>query len=384
MRIGIEAQRIFRRTKHGMDIVAMELIRNLQQLDRENEYFIFVRPDEDREVIKETRNFKIIQLSSNSYPSWEQYALPKAAKDYQCEILHCTSNTAPIYTDIPLVLTLHDIIYMENSYTKMIFGKGSNYQKFGNVYRRMIIPGVIRKAKKIITVSEYEKDVIAAYFNMTKDSRLTSVYNGVSEHFKPVSDKAQLDLVKTKYGLPEKFFFFLGNTHPKKNTPGTLKAFADFITATGSDIKLVMIDFDKNSLDIVLKDIGAPWLINHIVFTGYINNADLPAIYSQCEAFLYTSLRESFGIPIIEAMACGTPVITSNTSSMPEIAGNAAILTDPYTTNSITDAMIRIYNSKSLKNELRQKGLAQSAKFSWNLMAQKVLQTYTSLYQELN
>ncbi len=133
MKIAIEGQRLFRKKKHGMDMVALELIRNLQLIDRENEYVIFVQPDEDDQVIQETPNFKIVKLDGGFYPLWEQIALPKAAASEGCDILHCTSNTAPIFSSIPIVDTLHDIIYMEHSYLKILQGSGTPYQKFGNV-----------------------------------------------------------------------------------------------------------------------------------------------------------------------------------------------------------------------------------------------------------
>ena len=136
MKIGIEGQRLFRKKKHGMDMVALELIRNLQIIDKENEYFIFVKPDEDNTVLSETPNFKIIQLEGGSYPMWEQIALPKAAKEYGCEILHCTSNTAPIFNDIPLITILHDIIYMESNYYKILTGSATPYQKSHSAARR--------------------------------------------------------------------------------------------------------------------------------------------------------------------------------------------------------------------------------------------------------
>lgn len=376
MKIGIEAQRIFRKKKHGMDMVALELIRELQQTDKVNEYIIFVAPDEDDKVIAETANFKIVQLKGGSYPFWEQIALPRAAEKYGCDILHCTSNTAPVFCKVPIVVTLHDIIYMETSAWKIMTGKGSNYQKFGNVYRRLVVPPVMKKAKKIITVSNFEKETISSYFKMKQDNRLVTVYNGVSTYFKPVTDAAQLKAVKEKYKLPGLFFFFLGNTHPKKNTAGTLKAFADFIEQTGSEAKLVMIDYDRTELEKLLAAIGSPSLISRIVLTGYINNTDLPAIYSQCRLFLYPSLRESFGIPIIEAMASGAPVITSNTSSMPEVAGKAALIIDPFNTSTLTDAMKKICNDEPLRQQLISEGLVQAGKFSWKQMAQQVLELY--------
>ena len=373
MKIGIEGQRLFREKKHGMDMVALELIRNLQQLDTRNEYTVFVSPDTDDKVLQEKANFRIVRLDGGFYPLWEQVALPRAAKSAGCELLHCTSNTAPLNTDIPLVVTLHDIIYMEKSYLGILSGSGTTYQKFGNAYRRMVIPRIIKKSRKIITVSHFEKNRIGEFFGMQGDPRLTAVYNGVSEHFRPVTDAVELARVKQKYALPDHYFFFLGNTDPKKNTKGTLKAFSDFVKQTGSDIKLVMLDYDREELGRILDEINDKEMISRIVLTGYVVNTDLPAIYGQCEVFLYPSLRESFGIPMLEAMACGIPVITSNSSSMPEVAGDAAILIDPFKPEEITAAMVRLTGNEKLRNELITKGEIQAAKFSWKVMAEQVL-----------
>jgi len=383
MKIGIEGQRLFRKKKHGMDMVALELIRNLQQIDHDNEYFIFVKPDEDNTVLKETSNFKIITVDGGAYPMWEQFALPKAAAKAGCDILHCTSNTAPVNCSIPLVTTLHDIIYMESSYFKILTGGATPYQKFGNLYRKMIVPSVIKKSRKIITVSHFEKKRIADFFGLKEDNRLKAVYNGVSTHFKPVTDIAELKRVKEKYHLPQHYFFFLGNTDPKKNTSGVLKAFSDFRKHTGADYKLLMLDYDRHELEKILLEIGDPSLIDHIVLTGYVVNTDLPAIYCQSNLFLYPSLRESFGIPMLEAMACGVPVITSNTSSMPEVAGNAAMIVNPYKPEEIAVAMISLYHEESLRQKLIQAGLAQAARFSWKAMAQDVLNIYQELTKEI-
>ncbi len=380
MKIGIEGQRLFRTKKHGMDMVALELIRNLQEIDHENEYVVFVKPDEDDSVLKETANFKIVPLEGGFYPLWEQFALPAAARKAGCEILHCTSNTAPVNCEIPLVVTLHDIIYMESGYFKILNGSATPYQKFGNAYRKIVVPQVIKRSRKIITVSHFEKNRIGEFFGMQGDNRLTAVYNGVSEHFKPVTDELELRRVKEKYHLPDNFFFFLGNTDPKKNTKGTLKAFSDFIKQTGSDYYLVMLDYDRAELVKLLEDIGDNTLINRIILTGYVINTDLPSIYSHSKVFLYPSLRESFGIPMLEAMACGVPVITSNTSSMPEVAGTAACIIDPYKPEEITEAMIRILNDKEFNAGLIRKGYDQAAKFSWKAMAQSVL----GIYREIN
>ena len=224
MRIAIEAQRLFREKKHGMDIYALELIRNLQEIDHENEYIIFARPDKDDSILKESSNFKIVKLEGGLYPLWEQFALPKAARESGCHLLHCTGNTAPIWCGIPLMVTLHDIIYLESSYTGILSGTGTSYQKFGNAYRKAIVPRIVHKSRKITTVSFSEKNRIDEFFDMKVDNRVITVYNGVGEYFRQVNDETELKRVKEKYHLPDHFFFFLGNTDPKKNTKGTLKA----------------------------------------------------------------------------------------------------------------------------------------------------------------
>lgn len=378
MKIGIEGQRLFRIKKHGMDMVALELIKNLQKIDQENEYFIFIKPDEDKSCLESTQNFHIIELDGGPYPSWEQFALPRAAKKYGCDILHCTSNTAPVNTDIPLVVTLHDIIYLESI---SIFKKGGTwYQKFGNMYRRFVVPRVVNKSKKIITVSHFEKNRIREFFGFPEsDQRLVAIYNGVGDHFHAVDDANELKRVKEMYHLPDRFAFFLGNTDPKKNTKGVLKAFSDYLKEGNEPLTLVMLDYEKAALDTLLNEIGDKNLIQHIHLTGYVKNTDLPYIYSQAAVFLYPSLRESFGIPMLEAMKCGTPVITSNTSSMPEVSGNAAMIIDPFKPEEIKNAMIQVLTDINLREELIKKGFIQSEKFSWMTMAKEVLNLYKEI-----
>ncbi|MEO0526264.1 MAG: glycosyltransferase family 1 protein [Bacteroidota bacterium] len=382
MRIGIEGQRLFRKKKHGMDMVALELIKNLQRIDKVNEYVVFVKPDEDNLCIPEAPNFKIVPLRSKwGYPGWEQIALPKAALAEKCDVLHCTSNTGPLFSKVPLITTLHDIIYLES--ISLFKKEGSWYQKLGNMYRRWFVPGVIKRSKKVITVSNYEKHRINNYFGFT-DNRLAAVYNGVGEHFKKITHPATLEKIKEEYRLPAHFFFFLGNTDPKKNTKGVLEAFAIFNAFYPGKYKLVMLDYDETALQKLLADIGRPEIRESIHLLGYVPNEILPAIISQCTIFLYPSLRESFGIPILEGMACGVPVVTSNTSSMPEIAGeDAALIVDPFNPNEISAAMQTLVEDKLLANVLIEKGIARAKHFSWETMAQNVLELYEEVIKEL-
>jgi glycosyltransferase involved in cell wall biosynthesis len=383
MKIGIEGQRLYRKKKHGMDMVALELIKNLQKIDLTNQYVIFVKPDEDNTCIPYAENFKIVELTSKfGYPGWEQFSLPKAAYQEGCDVLHCTSNTGPIFSKVPLITTLHDIIYLESI---SIFKKeGTWYQKLGNMYRRWFVPSVIKKSKKVITVSNYEKDRINKYFGF-QDNRLRAIYNGVGDHFKKVTNEKVLESIKESYKLPDNFFFFLGNTDPKKNTKGVLEAYGNFDQLYPNKYQLVMLDYDENELQKLLQAIGRPELRTNIHLLGYVLNTELPAIISQCTIFLYPSLRESFGIPILEGMACGVPVITSNTSSMPEVAGkDAALIVDPFNSDEITVAMQTLVKDRLLSKVLAEKGIQRAQKFSWVSMSQNVLELYKEVYQEIN
>lgn len=383
MKIGIEGQRLFRKNKHGMDVVALELIKNLQMLDHGNEYVVFVHPDEDNTCLPQAPNFKIVELDSGFYPYWEQVLLPKAVRKEGCDILHCTSNTAPVFSDVPTLVTLHDIIYLER---RSLFQKaGTWYQRIGNTYRRLVVPTVVKKAMKLVTVSHFEQANIEAYFGPM--DKLSVIHNGVGEHFKRISDSKQLEAVHKKYKLPRHFLFCLGNTDPKKNTPAMLKAFALFRQKESQSkyesYKLVLPDYEENRLMQVLDDIGHSEIREHIVMTGYVPNSDMPALYSLCELFLYPSLRESFGLPILEAMACGAPVITSSTSSMPEVAGEAALLVDPSDSAAIAAAVERVLGDEALNRELRAEGLKRAACFSWRKMAENYFQLYRQMQSEL-
>ncbi|SNZ01280.1 glycosyltransferase family 4 protein [Flagellimonas pacifica] len=382
MKIGIEGQRLFRKKKHGMDMVALELIKNLQKIDQKNEYVVFVKPDFDDTCIPNAPNFKIVELNSKwGYPGWEQIALPKAAYKEGCDVLHCTSNTGPLFSKVPIVTTLHDIIYLES--ISLFKKEGTWYQKLGNMYRRYFVPPVIRKSKKVITVSNFEKERINKHFGFT-DNRLTAIYNGVGTHFKKVTDVGQLKTIKEQYNLPDNFFFFLGNTDPKKNTKGVLKAFTDFNKIYPKKYKLVMLDYDEGELLRLLDTTGGREIRELIHLTGYVPNTDLPAIISQCTIFLYPSLRESFGIPILEGMACGVPVITSNTSSMPEVAGDGtALMVDPSKPIQITEAMRNLIEDKMLAKVLSEKGIERAKDFSWEAMAKNVLELYEDVHREL-
>ena len=373
MKIGIEAQRIFRNNKHGMDYVVLQEILQLQQMDHQNEYYVFVKPGPDR-CVEDSRKVHVIEIDTPSYPLWEQYALPKAAREIGVDILHCTSNTAPIRCKIPLILTLHDIIFLEPRDKQ----NKSLYQNMGWLYRRLVVPRILHKCKRIITVSEFEKNNIINKLHIP-ERHMAMIYNGFNEWFKPVDD---VDEVYKRY-MPEKgFLFFLGNTDPKKNTERTLVAYSRYLEHSEVKRPLLMADLDKDYLNGIISRNHIENIREKIFMPGYIQNKDLPYIYNSAFAFLYTSLRESFGIPLLEAMACGTPVITSNTSSMPEIGGINAILVNPESADEIADMLIKLENDPMFYQEKKEWGMERAELFSWRKTAEQLLDLYQEVYME--
>ncbi|HSN60410.1 MAG TPA: glycosyltransferase family 1 protein [Ferruginibacter sp.] len=373
MKIGIEVQRLFRRKKHGMEIVALEIIRQLQNIDKTNDFIVFVKKDIDSDCLHESDNFKIEQTTPKAYPIWEQIILPKLAAKNNVDILHCTSNTAPLFCKTPLVITIHDIIFLE----KIEFS-GSSYQTIGNLYRRFIVPRVAKNAKFIITVSEYARQLLVQRLKIP-ENKIRVIHNGVSEVYKKISPEDKIIAFRKTYNLPEKFLLHFSNTAPRKNTLGTLKAFVSFCNSCENPIPLVITNCSNDYLLKLLGQINSLDYKKHIICLDYTPANELPYLYNAATIFIYPSFSEGFGMPVIEAMACGTPVITSNTTSLPEVSGDAAILIDPYNYIEIGNKIIELLNNKILYKEKQELGFTNSEQFSWRNAAQKTLSVYTEL-----
>lgn len=379
-KIWIEAQRLFRKQKHGMDVVALELLQRLRYSDPAFEMGVLVKEDEDH-CLDATPALSVKTLKPGFYPLWEQWTLPKFLSTEKADLLHCTGNTAPIWGKTPLLVTIHDLIFLEENYLFKRDG-GSLYQRFGNFYRSLVVPIVARRAKYIITVSEFQRQLIMKRLKIPAE-KISVVYNGADERFFSRTDAATIETAKKKYkinGFP--YLFFLANTEPRKNTDGVLKAFALFCKEHPKYTHHLVI---KGLTDEILQKkiiaCGAASVAERIHRVGYIDYNDLPLLYQGADILWFPSFSEGFGLPIVEAMAGGTPVITSNLSVMPEIAGDAALYIDPYQPEQLVKQTELLLSDKLLRKELIKKGETIAARFTWTSSVNDLLKVYGKLLQ---
>ncbi|MGB3619691.1 MAG: glycosyltransferase, partial [Catalinimonas sp.] len=267
MRIGIEARRLFRPHKHGMDVYALELIRHLQQIDEENQYFVFVRPDEDAACFPDALNFFAVEVEAMSYPDWEQVHLPRLAERHQLDVLHCTANTAPLRYRGRTVVTIHDVLYLEQNHA-LRPGSGTPYQRFGSLYRRMVVPLIAKQADKLLTVSDFQRGRIARALELD-DGDLQVTHNGVGEAFFRPPSAEQRRQVRATYDLPPRYYLFLENRERRKNLNGVLRAYAHLLDTRDELPKLVIKGVDRAYLGEQLDKLGAAHLAEHCRLIEY-------------------------------------------------------------------------------------------------------------------
>lgn len=377
MKIGIEVQRLFRKNKFGIETSSLELIRALRNLEPRHEYVIFVKDDIDHRCLPPAENMKIRRVAGSFFADFEQLHLPIAARQEQVDILHCTGNTTPYFSPVPVVQTLHDVIFMD-----AISSSDNLYQRFGNHYRRRVVPLVTPRSQAVITVSHYERERIIQRLGI-KPEKIHVIYNGINDQrfYNGVSFEKKT-AVREKYHLPETFILFLGNTATRKNPVRAIEAYLKYSAQTQHPVPLVTPGLSQKYIAEKLRHLGCADKANLFITPGYIDDGDLPVLYALSLLFLFPSLSEGFGMPLIEAMACGAPVVTASTTCLPEIAGSAAMLANPLDTDEMAIAISSVATNESLRNRLISAGLENAKRFSWRSTAESVLNIYESAFAE--
>lgn len=372
MKIGIEVQRLFRKKRYGIEVAAAEWISKLTAIDSSNEYILFTSQRGKLPGNPNNSSLSVQSLPGKVFVDFEQGYLPLASWRGRIDLLHCTGNTAPYFCPVPLVQTLHDTIFMDPATS----AQDPWYRRVGNIYRRKLVPMITSRSEAIITVSEYVKNKIVNELGID-GNKIYVIYNGLNEQrFRVQDDPMALEHVRCRYALPPAFILYLGNETMRKNPERTLEAYCQYVAKSDAPLPLVTPGLSRHFIRRKLSKLNALQNETYVTTPGYIRDEDLPGVYSMSRMFLFPSLAEGFGMPVIEAMACGTPVITSHTTSLPEIAGDAAWFVNPYNPGEIAEALLLLEKETELRKEKIQRGLVHARRFSWTKAAEQILEVY--------
>lgn len=364
MRIGIMLRSYDE--KGGVGVYSQNIVAELLCLDRQNEYVLFYQRPHNIGRFAHYHNVTERLISVQNKMLWDQVAIPFACWRENLDVIFHPKFTAPLLAPCKAVMTVHGADWF--------IPEQAQYYRWLDVhYIRAVMPLYIRKCAKVISVSQLTTDNFNRVLNLP-DGKVQTVYFAPARQFQPVTDQKLLDEVKKQYQLPEKFILTL--TKPlgdsRKNLGQIFKAYARYYELSSNPLALVVGGKDthlfREAYNLPLDNYG-----NNIIFTGWIEQTDLPSVYSISSVYLYPSNLEAFPIPITEAMACGTPIITSNVNGLKEIAGDAAVLVDPSDTEAIAQALCRVLSDSELSTSLSSKGLNRAELFSWGKCARETL-----------
>lgn len=365
MKIGIDAHMLGQK-ETGNETYIRELVRALAQQPREDIYFVYVQdPAAAPAEVHVAPHMRVVSYATRSSAQRLLRELPKRAALDELDVLH-TSYNAPLQLPprCKLVVTIHDLSF-------------EHYPEwFPLRVRRMLkwsVPRSARAARQVITVSDWCKQQLVQTYRLSP-AQVSVTHEAAETRFRPLDKRAALDAVHHKYNTGDHFILAVGNLQPRKNQTRLLSAFGRAKTNGALPHKLVIVGQPGWHAQQVFD--GARTLGDNVVFTGYVPEADLPLLYNAAKVFCYPSLYEGFGLPVVEAMQCGAPVITSNVSALPEVAGKAAQLVDPYDVDALAQALCEIANSPARQAELRAAGLAQAGHYSWTQTALQTAQIY--------
>ena len=370
MRIGIDARKLH---DYGIGTYIRNLLRELARLDQTTDFVLLCRPEDVAGIKALGENFRpVIELAGN-YSIAEQFKIPFALQRESVTLFHAPHYVLPPLVRCRSVVTIHDCIHL--MFPQYLPNRGALS------YAKSSMAMAARRATRVLTVSESSKTDIMRFFG-TDPAKIDVIYNAYDERFGTEPHEEDVVRVRERYQLHDEFVLYAGNVKPHKNLERLIDAF-QIVRQRGLDhLKLVMIGDDISKYASLRRAVHRYQLHKYVRFLGYLPEETLAVMYRLAGVFVFPSLYEGFGLPPLEAMASGTPVVTSNVSSLPEVAGDAAQLVDPYDPEAIADGIYRVLTDVDLRRELRRRGLARARQFSWETSVRRVREIYGEVANE--
>ncbi len=359
MRIAVNTRLLLKGKLEGIGWFTFETLKRMTQNHPEHEFvFIFDRPYHEDYIFSENVRPVVIGPQARHpflFYLWFDFQIPRILKKYKVDLFLSPDGYLSLRTKVPQLAVIHDINFVHRPEDlPWLIAKYYNY----------FFPRFARKARRIATVSYYSKEDITRSFKVDYD-KIDVVYDGINPVFQPISEEEKTQ-VRQKYTAGSNYFLFVGALHPRKNVSGLLKAFDAFKSINNSPMKLVVVGGEMHKTGDIFETYENMRYREDVVFTGRVSTNELHSIYGAAYVLTFVPFFEGFGIPIVEAMSVGVPVICSNTTSMPEVGGNAVLYADPLKYEQITNAMVKITTDEALRQDLIEKGLKQKEKFSWD------------------
>ena len=373
MRIGIDA-RFY--SQSGIGRYLRNLISNLQVLDKENEYLVFLLK-EDFDNFKETKNFKKVLANISWYGFSEQLKFPKLLREYKLDLVHFPHFNVPIFYRGKYIVTIHDLIHQK--YTMTATTRSSFFYSLKHLAYSFAFSKAIKNSQKIITVSEHVKKDLLKTYNISKDKVIVT-YEGIEKQLVETAKKLtakKTDEVLKKFNIIPPFIFYIGSAHPHKNVAGLVEAF-QLLRKNYQYLTLVLAGKEDYFWRRILKQIEND-NVRDVIYTNTITEEELAALYMRTGCYIQPSFEEGFGLPVLEAMSLGCPVASSNTASLPEVGGDAALYFEPSNIYEISEKIKEVLNNGKLRKELKEKGLKRAKEFDFEKMTKQTLSVYNSV-----
>jgi len=364
MRIAIDARKLH---DYGIGTYVRNVLRYLGRIDRENEYVLLCRPADCETVRALGENFRAVPEPSGNYSLKEQIRLPMTLRRIGADVFHAPHYVLPPLLPCPAVVTIHDCIHL--MFPEYLPNRAAY------LYARTFMTLAAKRSARVLTVSEASKRDILHFFHVPA-AKVEVIYNAIDDRFDREPDAVDVERVRQRYQLNDPFLLYAGNIKPHKNVDRVIEAFARLKKRGHEALKLLIIGDEISKSPQLRRAVHRLQLHQQVRFLGFVPDATLAVLYRLADVFVFPSLYEGFGLPPLEAMASGTPVVTSNVSSLPEVVGDAALLVDPRDAEAIAAAIERILTDEPLRRALIQKGLGRSHEFSWERSVRRIRDVY--------